>query len=221
MRARIKISTLVGLVALSGAAPASDPVPDEAYGRSLEAALRRAQRGLEERTTLWEDHSTWETAWRVESPRYVVRTTRGHWFGRLLADSLESMWPRFQDLLAPGFEPSGKLPVYVFPDIPSYNAFGDANAAEHSSFYGSYYAQQDAARPVAASFTDNLVQMRMFVTHAATHQFLDRAFTTQPPTWVSEGLASYFELQWSYEWGVSEFERLRDAGRLLPLRLGA
>ena len=51
----------------------------------------------------------------------------------------------------------------------------------------------------------------MQITHSALHQFLAAAFPGRtPPTWINEGLAAYFSIYWDYDWGLSEFERLRD-----------
>jgi hypothetical protein len=58
----------------------------------------------------------------------------------------------------------------------------------------------------------------MWVTHSATHQYLEQTFGNAMPTWVSEGLASYFALYWDWEYGKRELRRLIDAGRLVPLR---
>jgi hypothetical protein len=212
------LAQFLAITLAAQAAGAQTPSPAATAQDALQRALERAQKDVESKLELWADHSTWEKAWQVASPHYIVRTTRSHWFGRQMGETLESMYPRFQELLAPGFEPPSKLVVNVFPDIASYNTFGEQNGAEHSSFYGSFFAQQASDRSVAATYHENPTLMRMWLTHSATHQFLDRAFTSPRLAWIEEGLSAYFELQWDYAYGVAELERMKAEGKLIPLR---
>lgn len=207
-------ATALLLLAATLVAPPAQPRPtdpgdvDTAVERALERALERAQSGLQSTVVLWVDHSTWENRWRVHVGAYDVETTASRQLGLDLAQGLETMRGHFESLLQSGYEPSEPLPVYVLPDIPSYNQFGSDNGAEHSSFYGSFFAVGHPARPVAAIQDPNPTLLRMFLTHGAVHQYLDRAYQRQPPLWVVEGLASYFALFWDYGYGISEIQRI-------------
>src|SRR5262249_45350507 len=111
----------------------------------------------------------------------------------------------------------GRQPIWIFPTLAAYSAFGNANGAEHSSFYGSYYASGDASLAVATYDANNPTQLGMWVTHSAVHQFLEQSFGQQRETWVDEGLAGYFALFWDWNYGASELERLKKARTLGPL----
>ena len=66
--------TLLFLGALVQGTAASET---ELFDRALERCIDRVQNELERSTELWEDHSTWENAWRVRTEHYEVVTTRG------------------------------------------------------------------------------------------------------------------------------------------------
>jgi len=204
---RPTISIPRSLLLLAVLAPGAAASETELFDRALGRCLDRVQTELQRSTELWEDHSTWENAWRVRSEHYEVVTTRSRFHGASIAQGLETMLGHFKALLSPDFEPNERFVVYVYPTIAGYNGLGQ-QGDEHSSFYGSFYAQADAARPVATLDSDNWTLLNMWITHSAFHQFLDRAFTRQPPLWVSEGLASYFALFWNHDYGVSELRRI-------------
>ena len=46
------------------------------YVRALEGALNRVHERVGQNLDVWEDHSTWENAWVVETDYFSVRTTR-------------------------------------------------------------------------------------------------------------------------------------------------
>ena len=187
--------------------------------RALDRAIQKVHREVRSATDFFEDHSSWETAWRCRSKYYEVRTTKSHGDGMDLARGLDVMLGHFQSTLGIDYVPTRPFQIWVFPDIATYNGFGDDTAGEHSSFYGSFWANSHAQRPVATVWEDNRTLLRMHVTHSAVHQFLGAAFPgTEITAFVDEGLAAYFTLFWDYPWGLSELERMRKEKRLVTVR---
>lgn len=209
----------VAALALAGATP--EPVEGSAgdvYRKAMDSALDRAQRRLENSVDLYQDHSSWENAWRVESAHYRVRTTHSWFLGSDLAQGLEAMLGHFQSVLGTTHAPSEPWAVHVFPTLPEYNQYGTEHGADHSSFYGSFFSGLDPERAVATYYDSNATLLRMWVTHSALHQYMDSAFNREAPTWLEEGLASYFALYWDAGYGVSELTRIKRLGRFVPLR---
>jgi hypothetical protein len=190
----------------------------EAYRRTLRDAVERAQRDLERKLELFEDHSTWDNAWIVRSPHYNVRTTASRYFGEATAEQLEVDLESFRATLMSRFQPEQAFNVYVFPTLEDYRAYSSENGLDHSAFYGSYYPETVAELPVVTYYYPNRAQLQMWITHTAFHQFLRHAYERALPTWMDEGLASYFAMRPNYLWAVNEFQRMRDAGALIPLR---
>jgi hypothetical protein len=191
------------------------------YVRALDGALEQVREQVGTSIDIWEDHSTWETAWVVESDYFSVRTTLGYGFGMEVARGLETMLEHFQSTLGTEFAPETPLPVFVLPDLAAYNTFGDEFGTEHSSFAGSFYADAHPERVVAAAHADNLTWLRMQITHSVVHQFLAAAYPDETiPTWIDEGLAAYFSLFWDYNWGLQEWARIRAEKVPLPRLLG-
>lgn len=186
--------------------------------RALKRAIAESQRDLMATVDLYEDHSTWENAWRVETRRYVVRTTHSRHLAVDIGEGLEMAFGWFQDLLGTTWEPTEKIPVHIYPTLADFNQIGqDINADEHSSFYGAFYAVQHAERPIAVMYNGHRTFLKMQATHGALHQFVATAFNNEPPLWVSEGLATYFAHFWDYPRLCSEHRRLAD-GDFIPLR---
>jgi hypothetical protein len=203
---------LWALAGLAVAAPSATLVEQEGpYERALQRALEQAQAGLIAEIEVWRDHSTWPDAWVVRSEHYELRTTHSRALGVQLTQGLEAMFGHFQTVLGTDYEPDQPFRVDVFPTLQEYNQFGEDFGAEHSSFYGSFHAAGQAENQVATYYVPNHTQLGMWVTHGALHQFLRAAFPTLPPTWIEEGLASYFALYWDPGYGVREIDRIRGA----------
>lgn len=193
------------------------PNSDRLRERALSEAIEVEQARLLGRKDLFQDHSTWDKAWVVESKYYSVRTTHSRFLGLELANGLDMMMGHFQALLGTDFVPSSRVSVMVYPTIPEYNAFGqDNNGPAHSSFYGSYYSPNPNA--IVALYDPNHVELKFRVTHSAFHHYVQAAFRRTPPQWLDEALAAYFAFYWSYPYCVSEHLRLVEGRRFVPLR---
>ncbi len=218
MRSRALL--LVGFCASAAAAPGdSDAVGSKRlYEKVLADAIAREGAAVREKITLREDHSTWESAWRVESRYYEVRTTHSRAFGLEVAQGLDTMLGHFQSILDVDYAPPAKFPIFIFPSLPEYNAFGEQHGQEHSSFMGAFYSLQHPEKAVATYYLRDHTLLQMWITHAAAHQYVAAAFPRQPPLWVDEGLAAYFSLYWAYGYGVAELERIESTNKWIPLR---
>lgn len=212
-------SALLLLVLVSSGASSGpgDETVDTPYRRVLRRALEKSQRELVAGLDLVVDHSKWSDPWVVRSEHFEVRTTVGYAYAAQFTRDLEYMRSEWVRLLGKGRDPAERGAVWIFPTLNEYNQFG-GNFAEHSSMYGSFYGAGSPGEPVATYHVANRTLLGMWVTHSATHQYLERAFGTSMPTWVSEGLASYFALYWDWDFGKSNLARLQESGRFIPLR---
>jgi len=221
----VKTSIAIALGALSVTAPVPDSAasgapPNRAYERAIEKALERAEATFLEDVELPPTETTWDEPWVARTRFYEVRTTRSPYFGQLIGQGLDTMVGFYQEALRTDWTPTRPLPVFVLPDLTRYNAFGEQHGAEHSSFYGSFFASQHPERPVAALFDADFVRLRRTITHSALHQYVAGAFPrSQPAPWLVEGLAKYFELHWNFASGIADLEAIRaDNRRWIPLR---
>jgi len=191
--------------------------PEGLYQRALTRALERSQADLlVSLNGLWQDHSKWESPWIASSEHYEVRTTDSYTLAAYMAGQLEYMRGEMVKLLGEGSGSNERLPIWILPNLGAFNTVG-AQAAEHSSMYGSFYADQVAGGPVATYYVSNRTLLGMWVTHGAVHQFLERSFGVQPPTWVAEGLASYFALYWDWGYGAKELKSLGRNRTYVPI----
>lgn len=209
-------SLLIASFAALTAAPAAADGP---LAKLLDQAIARSQAAVAKTTDIWEDHTTWERAWRVQTEHYEVRRLGSHADAFTLGANLEMMLANFQSDLAAEL-PKGDTPmkVFVFPKIDGYKQFGDDFGEHHSSIYGGFYAKENPDKPIASY--ENEDWLNIHVTNAALHQFVDRTFpAATPPTWVTEGLAAYFcTYYWgNYPWALDKFNKLRESDRLIPL----
>lgn len=208
-----------GGVAVAGPVALGPRGPDAIYARAFDRILARAQTELEKKVTLLADHSTWDKALKVPSKHYVVHTTQSYAYAKALGKGLDQMALHIKRLLKNDVAWPKPRPVLLFPDLAAYNQFGDDKGGDHSSIYGSFFASGDAAKPVAALYHPNYTLVAMQITHSLVHQFVDHAYPgSQPPTWVSEGLAGYFALFWDWKFGAAKLADFQKKGTWVPLR---
>lgn len=190
---------------------------DRIRARALTEAVAAEQARLMDQKDLFQDHSTWDKAWVVESKYYSVRTTHSRFLGLDIANGLDMMLEHFQALLGTDFVPAERVSVMILPTIPEYNAIGqNNNEPAHSSFYGSYFSTSTNA--IVVLYDPNHIELKFRVTHSAFHNYVQAAIGRTPPQWLDEALASYFAFYWSYPYCVSEHLRLVEGRRFIPLR---
>ncbi len=212
------------LLASLGAPPAppaglSTPsTTGSATRRLLRAAAEREHADLLRGLDLWVDHSTWPNAWNVTTGDYEVRTVESFALARSAGTWLETMRGHFRALLGGPERAPGPVLVHVLPALQDYRDLGNTHGAEHSSFYGSFFAINAPESPVATYYANNDTLLGMWLTHSALHEYLVSSLGSQPNAAVSEGLASYFALYyWAWAFGVDELERIENQELYIPL----
>ncbi len=173
-----------------------------------ERALAGAQRRLEDSLELWQDHSTWENAWRIESKNYRVRTTRSWAYGNQVAQNLEVMHGHFQEILGTSFDHPQPVEIWLLPNLGAYNTYANNQGAHHSSALGCFISDETDRRVVITYYDPNATQVGMMTTHGALHLFAEGVFARQPSAWLLEGLASYFSYYyWAYDYSFQRFPK--------------
>jgi hypothetical protein len=136
---------------------------------------------------------------------------------------LERMYGYFNDFI--GVEPPPEalpLRVFIFPDIGGYNDYGQqGGAGPESSKHGGYFNQNDPQLPVVTYFYPFDYFVNKWLTQGALHQYVQACYPAgyaALPSWISYGLASYFEIFIDWEGSKAAFENLRRTGQLLALR---
>ncbi|MEM9381814.1 MAG: hypothetical protein AAGB93_17800, partial [Planctomycetota bacterium] len=119
------------------------------------------------------------------------------------------------------FVPASRFLVLVPPTPQLYSRFGDDNSDERSSIYGGFYDPGNPEQAAAALQNDNLALQQMYLTHAATAQFVAQAYPeAEPPAALLHSLSAYLQSYWDYGYFVDRFEALRDGTEgegLVPL----
>ncbi|MFT7679431.1 MAG: hypothetical protein ACI8QC_003433 [Planctomycetota bacterium] len=205
-----------GLLALRGIVPAEVAPSERAYWDAIAEILKQEQAGLERRTDLWEDHSTWDDAWIVEGENFSVRTTHSRSLGLEILEGQESMRGFIKELLEGPDRQGDACPIFLLADRAAYNTFGNDHGEHHSSILGGFYATGHPEQPIATYLDASRTRTQMWITHNVVHHYLGQNFRGQVPVWVSEGLASYFALFWDFGYGVRELATLKQEGRLVP-----
>ncbi len=217
MKKTTKILAALGL-ALFGTVPAAQAASTYAasrsvYERVVRSALERSQAAARSELELWVDRSQWENAWEVATEHFRVRSNASGQTARWAADSLEQMWPRFEQVLGKRIAAGAPYLIHVYATIAEYNTIGDEHGAHHSSIYGSFFADQHPERPVAVAPSENWTLLGMQLTHSATHALIESNYSGTAPAWLSEGLACYFASFWDYPWCAGELQKMTSHGR--------
>lgn len=201
-----------------GAAEERPVVAKPAYERAIINGLDRVQKGLESEIDLFVDHSTWENAWVLRSEHFEVRTTRSKKFGLGVLRGCETMYAWFQYVLGMSLAPDDYIPIEVRPDLAAYNARA-GNAGHHSSKYGCFVLPGEPTTPVVTFYSKDETGGRRFITHGALSSFLAKVCPIQPPLWLDEGLACYFEMHWDFANVITAWRTMRERNRFIPLRV--
>ncbi len=209
---RRALPLLAPLFAAIPALHAQDPSP-------LDRVLDDVQRRVERDTEILEERTTWETAWVARSEHYEVRSLHSYGLAKQIADGQETMLEHFQRVLGKGIQRSEPFVIHVRRDVGAYNQAGEEFGTEHSSFYGSYFAEQEERTPVEVAWDRNTTWLQIQITHSALHQFLKTAHPgARMPAWVEEGLAAYFSFYWDQAWAIAELQRMRTDDEVLGFR---
>ena len=188
----MNIATTACLFALLAALPSSRPNPapdpargtvpdegDEIYQRAMDRVLAKAQDQLQQATKLREVR-TWANAWQVPSKHYTVRAVESYAMAKSLGGAMDQMAPIIQGLIKPDFQWPAPMPVWVVPDIATYNQIGNAGGDAHSSIYESHYTVGQNNPPVVVLHDANETSLRVRATHSAVHQFIAQAYPNTP-----------------------------------------
>ena len=138
-------STLASLAVAATLLPAAQ-AQEDATLTALDSAIARTRTAIQKTTDLYEDHSNWADPWIARSKHFEVRTVKTYAEASNIAYGLDRMLGYFQQALGIDYVPPEPIRVFVYPDDLQYNAIGDTHA-EHSSFYGSFYANQATEPP--------------------------------------------------------------------------
>jgi hypothetical protein len=210
----LQIPIALLLASLLAPAPRLEESPvEEFYERILDSTLADAQTTLLKRVDFFEGHDTWDQAFVLTSQHYQLRTVGSRSAANKLIAGLELMLGRFQALLGTDFVPAQRFRIDVMP-IAEYNVRGGP-AAEHSSFYGSFLESDGR---VAVSYLQNSETLAIQAIHSACHQFLQSAFNTSIPLWISEGLAAYFASCWNPEWSLTLLQNVSSSRNWIGMR---
>ncbi|MEM1449483.1 MAG: hypothetical protein AAGI22_10225 [Planctomycetota bacterium] len=202
-------------------ATAGSSIESAAVSRAYGAALGRARTTAIAGSDLRLPPPSWDEPRIGRSEHYEIRTIRGRGWAAARAQELETTLTRLHQTLGSDFVPPQRFVVLVHPTQELYNRFGDAHSDQRSSIYGGFYDPSNPERAAAVLQNDNLALQKMYLTHAATVQFLGRAYpNAEPPTALVHSLSAFLQSYVDYNYFVDRFEALRDGREgqgLVPL----
>lgn len=154
-----------------------------------------------------------EAAASVEGKRYVVSSDLGEADAKALADELDVRFEVYGRLFR--FDPAalgGKLRARAFADAAAYDAY--LTAALGSTVPGSAYLHypRPEKRELVVLRSAGGAAGRRALARQAFVQYL-RAFVANPPSWMREGFATYFETL-EYDPSLSELSYEENLGWL-------
>ncbi len=207
----------LGLLVLSSWAFAQEPeaeAPKKEATPTQEATPAAAQ----DASHVESQPADWSLAKEGKTQHYLVYSLKDEATAKSVANSLESLYGKYKQLLKPDFESKDPFSVLIFPDLTNYNAFGEEFGGAASSTYAAYCPEDHPEQPVALLHNDNNTYLRMYAAHGATKQFLRKAFPGRvPPSWIEDGLASMFEVTLAYNWSANILKYMTENDQFIPL----
>ncbi|MBK9384731.1 MAG: redoxin domain-containing protein [Planctomycetes bacterium] len=159
------------------------------------------------------EHATWEKAARKETPNYITITNAGYQVLELTALAMEQM-NRFYRIFY-GMEeddPTPRIDVEIYRDRAEYMEKGQPPAEWAGGHFNGRAVVTYDPRGGAGGSMRGLLQTLF---HEASHQFVSLT-SSGVPSWLNEGLASFFEGAELLSNGRVEWN-LVAPGRLMPL----
>lgn len=141
---------------------------------------------------LYRRRGEWSHAWEEKTAHYLVRSNHSEHFAKRLAVAAESAHASLTKLFGAAPKADRPMRLYAFRTYEDYRSYcektnnlGQINAAGFSP-----------SEPETACGYDKLKDEGTLLgtmVHEATHLFFSLAFPGQPPSWLAEGMATYFE----------------------------
>lgn len=145
---------------------------------------------LDRMLTMAESGPAWSRSWTYRSSNYIVSSDVSRSVCVETARLLERCFSAYQAQLAPARKVNGRFRVFVFSGEAGYRSYCAhvlGSPTPHSMGLFSPALKQLLIRNVPEHET-----MLETVRHEGLHQYLDGVMT-DPPAWLNEGLAMYYE----------------------------
>jgi len=156
-----------------------------------------------------EYHSSWETAWELESEHYMLVTTKDYDYAIQVLDKAEKTYAALAKFF--GDEPQlygDKLYIYMQKNRDEYNQFAADYTNNQEGFrqsvFGGYYASSHPDTPavVNSEFDESTrydwTDYHLY--HALALQYLAEVQPNITSAWIREAIVSYFQRFAFYEW---------------------
>ncbi|MBI4613896.1 MAG: DUF1570 domain-containing protein [Planctomycetes bacterium] len=132
----------------------------------------------------------WSHGWTKDGAHFRVKTNKGEVFLRDLSSAADAAYEAFAGFF--GREPGGALTLYAFKDFADYREY--CLSLDKESELGALgFAPSE---PGTACGYDKFDSNPMFLgtmIHESCHLFFWETFKVQIPSWLAEGMATYFE----------------------------
>jgi hypothetical protein len=148
----------------------------------------------------------WEKRSKLETQHYTIETNVPEMTGKYLMLLVEELYKYYGMRL--NCSPTGKLRVLIFATREDFERESASAGHPVGSSIGGFYLQSSSASqcgiymPWIVQGGDDPTSVLM---HECFHQFYHRVFNKGEPTWLNEGMATYFEAS------IFDGEKITDA----------
>lgn len=156
-----------------------------------------------------EFHSRWENAWVVETTHYTIRTTQSEAFARDLGAVVELAYGEFRKYWGgreAKLDKGEKMVLLAYRSFEDYRLHCVQKKAQ-DAINAAGFAQADSKTVAGWNKLNDLRTFLQTMVHEAAHLYYWRAVGwSDPPSWLAEGMATYFEgfewtgKEWKYTW---------------------
>ncbi len=136
-------------------------------------------------------HEGWKEAWKIKSPNYTVRTNVGWIDGNAMVRAMEQMNRYYREayLGKRGKGGTARCVIEVYKDRDEFVQFTGNTDALGFFVPGKNLVAAFDPRPDGGTFRDLFETL----SHEVSHQFVHMVCRGTVPSWLNEGLATYFE----------------------------
>ncbi|MDQ7780160.1 MAG: tetratricopeptide repeat protein [Planctomycetota bacterium] len=134
----------------------------------------------------------WESGWEKETAHFFIKTDKSEDFATRLAELGEVAYAEFEKFFGARSKGSPRLKLYAFADFEDYQKYCKDLKQDDKLAAAGFAPSEPHTACGWDKCTDDMMFLQTMV-HEATHLYFAEKYPVQIPSWLAEGMATYFE----------------------------
>lgn len=135
----------------------------------------------------------WDHAWELTTAHYVIRTNHSERFAKTLSIAIEDAYQAFGKVLGPPPSSGKPMRLLAFRTYEDYRAYCE-RTNNLAALNAAGFAPSEPGTACGYDKLKDEATLLETMVHEAAHLYFVQAYpAARPPSWLAEGMATYFE----------------------------